>query len=385
MGLLKRAASLCFIVQQTVENPNQYKLKKSGAEQSSQSIKSEGLLKKTLSLLNDGFFYTKESPFWKLKNQQQHTPRPLHKDYKAELDQFRESIEQIDVGITYPYYLFEKIKKTLNLYDAALFLLNRFHNCYMPWVLSGAAVRNHDHMLLTDPSPELTAILGPGLPYIAEENSPFYFPPIDHSLSPLLVAPFIYNEKLIALLIIFNADKNIYDLGKLTDFLGHICRLTAPNIFAQREKILSNYTHLDSEKWRNKKSSILSLYQECKSEGVALFLMVTSLKNMLKIIKEKNNFINSQCFFEDILFLMNSLLNGIGLAYQVKEKKIIIFYKGYHSLDPRLLLHQIFLQIKNLYGVLAEDWPISIPDKPEILEEEEKNIENILEDYLPAE
>jgi len=382
MGLLKRAASLCFILQQGVNSSDHYAAKDSVADQLSEIIASEGLLKKTISLINQGFVYTQRSLFWPLKKQQPDIPSSLAKEHKPALDQFDKNAEDSTEGLTYPYFLFNKIKQALNLYDAGLFLFNRLKDCYMPWVFSGIAVKNIDQMMLTAPSSEIITKLASGFPYVAEEDSPFFFPIIDHSLSPLLVAPFIYNEKLIALLIIFNADKNIYDLEKLIDLLDGICRITAPQLFSEREKMLSCYTYLDPEKWKNQESSILSLYQECKSEGVALFLMITSFKNILKTIKARNEFINSQCFFEDILLLINSLINGIGLAYHVQDKKIIIFFKGYNSLDPRLLLHQIFIQIKKLYGAFAEDWQINLPQKPDVLLEEEKNLDSILKEYL---
>ncbi|MBN1799197.1 MAG: hypothetical protein JW822_11520 [Spirochaetales bacterium] len=381
MGLLKRAASLCFILQQTVDHSDQNQ-KKLLSEQLSEIITSQGLLKKTISLVKSGFVYTQRSLFWPLKKQKPQPASPLAEEYRAKIDQFDDDAQDNIKGIAYVYSLFEKIKKLLNLYDAALFMFNRLKNCYMPWALSGLAVKNPDQLMLTEPSPEISEKLASGVPYIAEVDSPLFFSTMDRSLAPLLVAPFIHAEKLVALLIIFNADKNIYDLQALTALLNGICRIAAPRLFKQRETKLSTLTYLDPLKWENRKSSILSLYQECKSENVALFLMITSLKNTLKTIKAKNEYITSQCFFADILLLINSLLSGIGLAYRIHDEKITIFFKGYNTLDPRLLLHQIFTQIKELYGVLAQDWRINLPEKPDVLLEEEKNIDNILKEYL---
>jgi hypothetical protein len=373
MGLLERASNLCLILQNNTKQTEhlQKNIKK--------NFHVSGLLKKTVSLIDKGMLYTASSLFWQIKKGLPSSKSVINATILKHFKQ--EDISQSE-DITYPYFLFKEIKEILRLEKASLFLFNRLKASYSPWAFCGLGQKDIEKIYFTSSAEPMFDGLQSGKSYLVLEDHTACSYLNDRSLAPLLIAPFIQNEKLLAFLLIFNCSKNKYDIGKLSEQIDSICYLTAPLIQQKREKMLGSFSYQFPCNGKSQKGVVMMLYQECKTDNIPLFLMVTSFEKIMDNITSQNEYINPGSLHEDLVLLINSLLKGIGMAFPFSKQRIIIFFKGYHSLTPQLLLHQIFLQIKRIYHSFSTAWEIHLPEKPEAIVEEDKDFYTILQEYL---
>ncbi len=337
--------------------------------------KPQGLLHKTLSTLKNSIIRTRASLFWQIPQ-----IRGAHTEHIP--DRVKQKLASCAGGIISPYLFFNLVREYLGLVGAALFLFDRLQNTYRPWAWFGISADLAGKMSITTPAPEIGDRLSAGKPFVLKAGSPGTIIPEQERFAPLLLAPIIYHTNLIALFVIFNAGQKSYDRPRLTNFLAAACRFAAPLLYHEREQVLSAFASPLPLHWRDRRRTIAVLYGECKQERLPLYVLVTTAKTLTENIKSRLESVDPDCFYADLLLLVNSLLSGLGAAYPHGDQKIVIFFKGYDSLDPELLLHQIFLQIKSIYGNVSAEWKLRLPEKPTALFEEERDFQNVLSDYL---
>jgi hypothetical protein len=363
MGLLKRAASIGLVLRQSAPG--------------SVPTKAQGLLYKTISALKNGTIHTHASLFWRIT--------PIE-DEGVDTEQIPEQVKQelagCAGGIISPYLFFNRVREHLGLAHAALFLLDRLQNTYRPWAWFGISADAAAGMSLAAPGPEVFHRLSGGRPFVLPADSPYKIIPEQEELSPCMLAPVIYRQNLIALFVVFNAEEKAYDIPRLTEFLAAACRFASPLLYEQRERLLSAYASPLPLHWQDRGRTIAVLYGECRRERLPLYVLVITAKSLTENIRSGLGCVDPDCFYADLLLLVNSLLCGLGAAYPHGDRNIVIFFKGYNSLDPDLLLHQIFSQIKSLYDKVSAGWKLRLPEKPTTLFEEEKDLQNVLSDYL---
>jgi hypothetical protein len=361
MGLLKRAASICFILQQS-----------SSLQEIPHSQHDHGLLYKTLLLIKDSGINFRVPLFWRVEERPETN---AESPSEPGLEKLEQKLSSSAKGIIAPYIVFKQLTAYLGVKAAALFLFSRLRNGYFPWIYSGVSPEEISGVCCTAPTPELLDRLSAGEPITGEAGLlPVLFENQER-LPPFLAGPVVYRQNLVALFIVFYADR------KIGSSLNAVCRTAARHLYREREALLSTFNHLSADRWRNRRRAVETFYRECRAERIPLYVLVSSFKKLSRSIQSRFETTDPDCFIDDQLLLINSLLHGIGIAYEYNDQKIVIFFKAYNSLDPGLLLHQIFAQVKRLYGEAADEWKLHLPEKPSIVFEDERDLPAVLADY----
>ncbi|MBA7620035.1 hypothetical protein ES703_27377 [subsurface metagenome] len=196
------------------------------------------------------------------------------------------------------------------------------------------------------------------------------------ALTQLILSPLIFNEKLIAILLITHMEESHFK--DILALLSEISIQAAPAIFRAREEKLKNIRQESLVSPEPLEDSVQKLARNCQKKGLPLVMIKLSLEKVIQSIISHNALLDPFRLKEDISSIIYSLLYEIGAVHNLDQNHILLLIHNMQAPDPELLIHHIGLTLKMFFRELPKEQRINFNEEIKIFPEDREDVLELL-------
>jgi hypothetical protein len=359
MGLLRKAAS-------TVAHEITGELR---AQPDTEPAPGSGLLKKSVSARQEPAEVTEElslsvelvpEPLEELaiaEREDEHVPAalPPQKPPSGQVvSDILQRINSLNDGVELPSGLFSVLAATLGIRKGALLLYDALRFVYAPWASVGYDQTSMHRMRIPLGANDSFNALANGSPLLLAETRDLaayqqYFSSREFSsLGRLYLAPFIAEEKLIAVLLITEIASPLEDDAALLDCLGRVVAAGSPRVHAARtEKLAATVPTGSGAAAGDETTRFISSIGTYKG---SLLLLTISVEAWAASVIAAHEHLDPFRLFEDITYFLGTFLADVGKVMVVRNGVFIVALSDFDAEEKGLFLHQLSSFLRGLFG-----------------------------------
>jgi hypothetical protein len=267
------------------------------------------------------------------------------------------AIASLRGGIELPSRLFTSLTALLGVRKAALLLYDPVRLVFAPWAVRGYDQTTLHRMRIPLGASEAWNALANGHPLTLTgpaSLAPFqqYFSSREFaSVTKLVLAPFIAEDKLIAVLLLTEIDSPFESDVQLSACLVRVAEAGSPRVHEARA------AQMAAAGPRGARPEVLTLKDEPSrflsslgTPGTTVFLLSLSLEEYAKSVLTSHEHLDPFRLHEDLLYFLGSFLADVGKALSVRQGRCVVALPGFDPAGIDIFTHQLSMFLHGLFG-----------------------------------
>ncbi len=291
------------------------------------------------------------------------------------------AIGHLQESIEAPAYLFRILKDHLNFSKAALLLYDPLRLVFAPWAIVGFDQTTHHRLRIPLGYNQSFNLIANGDVLIVssdEELESFHrcFSSGDFAaLDRIQFVPFIFNEKLIALLLVAGTGVELS-----TEHWEQIITRSAPVLFRAREEKMERLKQEFVDTADSIEEKAATLAKLALDRGHPFIMIRISLEAAVEKIIQDNPHLDPFRLKEDLSNLVHTLLSDAGKVYSLDRYLIMLFVYHLEEADTEFLLHHIELSLRFYFKELPA--VIDFQEEIRIISEDDTLVPQVLSSLI---
>jgi hypothetical protein len=267
------------------------------------------------------------------------------------------AIASLRDGIELPSRLFTTLTALLGVRKGALLLYDPVRLVYAPWAVRGYDQTTLHRMRIPLGANETWNALANGRPLALSDSpslAPFqqYFSSREFaSVRRLVLAPFIAEDKLIAVFLLTEIDSPFASDDQLSDCLARVAEAGAPRVHEARA------AQMAASGPGGAKPEVLTLKDEPSrflssigKAGTTVLLLSLSLEDYAKSVLSSHEHLDPFRLHEDLLYFLGSFLADVGKALSVRQGRYVVALPDFNPSGIDIFSHQLSMFLHGLFG-----------------------------------
>lgn len=304
------------------------------------------------------------------------------------LSEILAAISSLRAGMELPSRLFTALTSLLGARKAALLLYDPVRLVYAPWALRGFDQTTVHRMRIPLGANEAWNALANGRPLVIlgapslSQFQPFFSSREYSSIEKLVLAPFIAEDKLVAVFLITSMDSPLATDDELVECLARAAEAGAPRVQEARAArvaaAVSSGSRPEAVSPQDETSRFL---QHVGASRSAALLVALSLEDFSRGVLLSHRDLDPFRLHEDLVFFLGSFLADIGRALPVRQGRFVLALPEFDRAGLDVLSHQLALFLQGLLGdtegrdparspkiLKVASWPADGPDLQTLVE-----------------
>ncbi len=265
------------------------------------------------------------------------------------LDLLHRMIEETPEGIETPIAVFSKLKEFLSIKKGAILLYDPLRMVFAPWASVGYDKTTlHRMRIPIGFSESFNSITGGNITTLHEnldEYRKFFSNREFNLINRLIFVPFIFNEKLIALLLIQEVREGITEENLISMF-KELSPIISQKIYNAREKKFKLLKVMQPEEFESIREKIQSDIKRAQTNEKKVIALLLSLENVTGTLpKEIIAHSDQYRISEDIEKILKSLFYSTGRVFKLNNFNYLIDIFNIREPDMELILDQLLYNL----------------------------------------
>ncbi len=266
-------------------------------------------------------------------------------DFTDKLNLLHRKIEEISESIETPIMIFSQLKDFFSIKKGAILLYDPLRMVFAPWASIGYDKTTLHRLRIPLGFSESFNSIANGELTIVQDNlneyKNFFSNREFNLITKLIFVPFIFNEKLIAILIIQEIAGNKITQENLMSALKTLSPIISQKIYNAREKKLKLLKVMQPEEFETIREKIQNDIKRAQTNGKKVIALLLSLENIINTIPQ-DILIHSDRYriSEDIEKILKSLFYSAGRVFKLNNFNYLIDIFNMKNPDVELILDQ---------------------------------------------
>jgi hypothetical protein len=261
-------------------------------------------------------------------------------------------------GIEHPSQSFGVLKERLSITKGVLLLFDPVRMVYAPWAAVGYDTTTLHRLRIPLGASESFNAAANGRPVVvsgAAELAPYksYFSNREFAhIIWLILVPFIFGEKLLAILVITAATPPYPTQELFLMGLERIAGAASPSFQKAREERLRDEENAVEARPKTLKEELSQLLSSRRSPRKKILLFSLSLEALEKKVLSAIPFLDSFRLEEDIRYFLKCFMSDLGRSISLGQGIYLFTVDGLPKQNVDLFLHQLRVFLGTLFGPL---------------------------------
>jgi hypothetical protein len=261
-------------------------------------------------------------------------------------------ISSLSDGVELPSRLFSVLAAGLRIRKGALLLYDALRLVYAPWASVGYDQTTLHRMRIPLGANDSFNALANGAPLVIAEQKDraeyqqYVSSREFSSIGRLVLAPFIAEEKLVAVLLVTEIDSPFENDGQLVSCLSRVVAAGSPRVHAARTEKLAATPPAPAAGGDETSRFITSI----GSYTGSLLLLTLSVESYAASVIAAHEHLDPFRLHEDISYFLGSFLADAGKVMAVRKGVYIVALSDFGADDTELFLHQLSSFLRGLFG-----------------------------------
>ncbi len=270
-------------------------------------------------------------------------------------------IQSIEEGIETPAFLFAMLKSKLGITKGALLLYDPLKMVFAPWASSGYDTTTMHRLRIPLGFSESFNETAEGKTVVVTEEQklkeykPFFSNREFNLISRLIIAPLLYKNKLVSILLITEAAEET-DNEPLDVIISNISSQLTQKIYNAREKKMQLLKKIEPEELESLENTIDKHITYALEKGNSFVLVLLKLSDFIKSIASgTSSLIDPFRLSEDITKILQSLFYNMGNIFEIESGVFIISLFKIKNPDMELIFDQTTYTIKQFFNSIDRE------------------------------
>ncbi len=282
-------------------------------------------------------------------------------EYSSISSAILKEIQSIEEGIETPAFLFTMLKNKLGITKGALLLYDPLKMVFAPWASSGYDTTTMHRLRIPLGFSESFNETAEGKTVVVteeqqlEEYKPFFSNREFNLISRLIIAPLLFKNKLVSILLITEAAEET-DNEPLNVIISNISSQLTQKIYNAREKKMQLLKKIEPEELESLENTIDKHITYALEKGNSFVLVLLKLSDFIKSIASgTSSLIDPFRLSEDITKILQSLFYNIGNIFEIESGVFIISLFKIKNPDMELIFNQTTYTIKQFFNSIDRE------------------------------
>ena len=266
------------------------------------------------------------------------------------------AVRALPDDVELPSGVFTLLKDALGISRGALLLYDPLRMVYAPWASCGFDQTTLHRLRISLGAIGSFSALANGKPVSIAGSAPLadyqkYFSSREFSsLSRLVMAPFIAEEKLVGALLVAEASAPFDEETALVACLAEVCDAAAPAIRSARGETMKAGAAAPARSGATAEEELARVLSQPGAAGRRFLFLAVSLEEYQKRILAAHRYLDPFRLQEDLRYFLGAYAADLGIALPLARGRFLI---GLQDIEPRdldLLVHQLCSFLSALFG-----------------------------------
>lgn len=259
-------------------------------------------------------------------------------------------------GVEIPSQLFSLLVSRLAITKGALLLFDPVRSVYAPWASVGYDQTTLHRMRIALGANTSFNALANGAPLAVSDDAsralyqPYFSSREFSSLSRIILAPFIAEQKLIGVLVITEASPPFEKESELLSSLARIAQAGSLQVQKAREEKLQRAGAQGLRPGASPEEEAARYLSAFASREARILFFSLSLEEYAKKVVSAYAHLDPFRLSEDLQYFLGAFVSDLGTAIPVRQGHFIVGLQGFEVADLDLFLHQLSLYLHGLFG-----------------------------------
>jgi hypothetical protein len=259
-------------------------------------------------------------------------------------------------GVEIPSQLFSLLVSRLAITKGALLLFDPVRSVYAPWASVGYDQTTLHRMRIALGANASFNALANGLPLSVSDDAsralyqPYFSSREFSSLSRIILAPFIAEQKLIGVLVVTEASPPFKKESELLSSLARIAQAGSLQVQKAREEKLQRAGAQGLRPGASPEEEAARYLSAFATREARILFFSLSLEEYAKKVVSAHAHLDPFRLSEDLQYFLGAFVSDLGTAIPIRQGHFIVGLQGFEAADLDLFLHQLSLYLHGLFG-----------------------------------